>query len=152
ESCVADFDVILISDQAETSQGGVVTPLLRSVLTDSARKHPRKVFFGDSRERLQEFRGLTIKANEDEANAACNGVGPGSSYPALLRHTEAPLLFVTHGSRGVLIVDIDGQQWLATRPIPDPVDICGAGDSFSAGAAMTLAVTGSACEAARVGN
>jgi sugar/nucleoside kinase (ribokinase family) len=32
------------------------------------------------------------------------------------------------------------------------VDICGAGDSFSAGAALTLAVTGSPLEAARLGN
>jgi sugar/nucleoside kinase (ribokinase family) len=33
-----------------------------------------------------------------------------------------------------------------------PVDICGAGDSFSAGAAVALAVTGSPLEAARFGN
>jgi sugar/nucleoside kinase (ribokinase family) len=33
-----------------------------------------------------------------------------------------------------------------------PVDICGAGDSFSAGAAMALAVTRSPGEAVRFGN
>jgi sugar/nucleoside kinase (ribokinase family) len=36
--------------------------------------------------------------------------------------------------------------------VEQPVDICGAGDSFSAGAAMALAITGSATEAARFGN
>jgi len=41
---------------------------------------------------------------------------------------------------------------VAGRAVEKPVDICGAGDSFSAGAAMTLAVTGSGIEAARVGN
>jgi len=36
--------------------------------------------------------------------------------------------------------------------VEKPVDICGAGDSFSAGAALALAVTGSPVEAARFGN
>jgi len=39
-----------------------------------------------------------------------------------------------------------------TRPVAKPVDIGGAGDSFSAGAALTLRATGSPVEAARVGN
>jgi sugar/nucleoside kinase (ribokinase family) len=39
-----------------------------------------------------------------------------------------------------------------TRPVANPVDICGAGDSFSAGAALALAVTRDAEEAARFGN
>jgi sugar/nucleoside kinase (ribokinase family) len=36
--------------------------------------------------------------------------------------------------------------------VPNPVDVSGAGDSFSAGAAMVLAITGSARDAARFGN
>jgi sugar/nucleoside kinase (ribokinase family) len=36
--------------------------------------------------------------------------------------------------------------------VPNPVDVTGAGDSFSAGAALALAITGSALEAARFGN
>ena len=35
---------------------------------------------------------------------------------------------------------------------PKPVDICGAGDAFSAGAATALAVTGSPVEAVEFGN
>ena len=38
------------------------------------------------------------------------------------------------------------------RPVANPVDICGAGDSFSAGAAMALVVTGDPLQAARFGN
>jgi bifunctional ADP-heptose synthase (sugar kinase/adenylyltransferase) len=147
-----DFDVILVSDQAETSQGGVVTPLLRSVLTQSAHRYVEKVFFVDSRERLDQFRGLTVKANEDEAAAACRRLEGELNYQALLRHTEAPLLLVTHGSRGVLVVNTEGQHWIETDPIDNPIDICGAGDSFSAGAAMNLAVTKSPLAAAHFGN
>ena len=53
----------------------------------------------------------------------------------------------------------EGREILVpTRSIEQPVDICGAGDSFAAGAGMALKVTsgfqlrGSAVEAARVGN
>ena len=38
------------------------------------------------------------------------------------------------------------------KPVEHPVDICGAGDSFSAGAAMALHVTRSPDLAARFGN
>ena len=39
-----------------------------------------------------------------------------------------------------------------TRPVGKPVDICGAGDSFSAGAALALSVTVDPEAAARFGN
>ena len=45
-----------------------------------------------------------------------------------------------------------GEHWVATEPREHPVDICGAGDSFSAGAALTLKVTGDPVQAAKFGN
>jgi sugar/nucleoside kinase (ribokinase family) len=52
----------------------------------------------------------------------------------------------------VLLVEAAGETWVPTRPLEKPVDICGAGDSFSAGAALALAVTGSPAAGARFGN
>jgi rfaE bifunctional protein kinase chain/domain len=147
-----DFDVILISDQAETNQGGVVTPAVRALLGELATAYPDKVLFVDSRTRLDLFRGVTIKANQQEAEAACQKLSGSANYAALLRHTESPRLFVTLGSRGVLVVESTGEQTVMTHPIENPVDICGAGDSFSAGAAMSLAVTNCPLTAARFGN
>ena len=43
-------------------------------------------------------------------------------------------------------------QHEAARAVANPVDICGAGDSFSAGAALTLKVTGDPVQAAAFGN
>ena len=58
---------------------------------------------------------------------------------------------VTHGTAAVVVED--GEETLVpTRASSNPVDICGAGDSFSAGAALALAVTGSPAAAARFGN
>jgi rfaE bifunctional protein kinase chain/domain len=146
------FDVILISDQAETSRGGVVTPALRELLADLAPNYPDKVFLADSRARIDEFRRVIIKPNRQEAETACRKLFGAVDYRQLLRHVEAPFLLVTQGEDGVALVTQNGEQRAPARNVGKPVDICGAGDSFSAGAAVALAVTGSPLEAARFGN
>jgi sugar/nucleoside kinase (ribokinase family) len=52
----------------------------------------------------------------------------------------------------VVVVEGGEETWVRAQPVASPVDICGAGDSFSAGASLVLRVTGSAVEAARFGN
>jgi sugar/nucleoside kinase (ribokinase family) len=51
-----------------------------------------------------------------------------------------------------VIIEGGEETQVPTRPVGDPVDVCGAGDAFSAGAALALAVTGSPISAARFGN
>jgi rfaE bifunctional protein kinase chain/domain len=150
--CFGSFDVVLVSDQAETSQGGVVTPAVRSLLADLASRHPEKVVWVDSRMRPELFRNVTLKPNRDEADAACARAFGERDYARLREHVQAPALVVTHGDKGALVITSAGQEWVLTEPVVNPVDICGAGDSFSAGAAMTLALTHSATRAARFGN
>jgi rfaE bifunctional protein kinase chain/domain len=152
QTTLDSFDVILVSDQAETSRGGVVTAALRELLADLAPNYPDKVVMADSRTRIGEFRGVILKPNRQEAETACRTLFGAVDYQSLLRHTEAPFLFVTHGEDGVALVTAEGEQWAPARKVGTPVDICGAGDSFSAGAAMALAVTRSPLEAARFGN
>ncbi len=147
---IDSFDVILVSDQAETSAGGVVTPAIRDFLADLAAKHPDKLFWADSRERMELFRNIIVKSNLEEAEAACRRTS--SSLQALREQCNAKLLIVTDGPNGARIVDPSSEQFCRTKPIERPVDICGAGDAFSAGAAVALAVTGSALEAVRFGN
>jgi len=52
----------------------------------------------------------------------------------------------------VIIVDGTGEHRVPTVAVAEPVDICGAGDSFSAGAALAMAACGDIHQAARVGN
>lgn len=138
----ADFDVILVSDQAETG-AGLVTAGMREAL--ALVKTPVWV---DSRIRAEHFRGTILKLNREEAEAACRRIGHGR----LREHTQAPLVIVTDGGEGALVIDDSGETRVPTRAIEHPVDICGAGDSFTAGAAMAWLVMGSAVEAARFGN
>jgi rfaE bifunctional protein kinase chain/domain len=146
------FDVILVSDQAETDQGGVVTAAVRQLLAELAGKFPEKVFWVDSRKRAELFRRVIVKPNRDEAAEACRRAFGAVDFERLLAWIGGPCLIVTHGADGALVVEPGRETWVRTRPVAKPVDICGAGDSFSAGAALTLRATGSPVEAARVGN
>jgi len=150
---VNSFDVVLVSDQAETAAGGVVTPALRHTLARIAAGDPDKIVWVDSRTRGEHFQNVILKTNRDEADAACLRAFHRLDYPALKEHTNSPLLVITDGADGVDLFDGGAQpQHVDTKRIEHPVDICGAGDSFSAGAALALAVTRCAVDAARFGN
>lgn len=130
----------------------MVTPAVRARVADLAEAHPEKIFFADSRARIAHFRHVIAKPNQQEADSACREALGGIDYGQLRRLLAAPLLLVTCGPDGVLLVDDSGERWVATRPEPHPIDICGAGDSFAAGAALALAAGAGAGEAAEFGN
>jgi bifunctional ADP-heptose synthase (sugar kinase/adenylyltransferase) len=145
-SAIGEHDLVLISDQAETDSGGVVTGAVRNLLADLAATYPGKVFLADSRRRVDLFRQVSLKPNWSEA-------GNWTTDLSQLRgHTKAPVIFVTRGGDAVHVVDARGETKVAARRVENPVDICGAGDSFAAGAAAALLLTGDAVRAAEFGN
>ncbi|MBI4907700.1 MAG: ribokinase [Acidobacteria bacterium] len=148
-----DFDVILVSDQAETNAGGVVTAAVRDAVSQIALQYPEKVVWVDSRLRPEHFRYTVVKPNEDEAAAACRRVFGEVDYARLRAHTQSPLLIVTHGKRGALLhTTAADPQWIDSIAIDNPIDICGAGDSFSAGASLAYSVTRDPAASANIGN
>jgi rfaE bifunctional protein kinase chain/domain len=149
---VPSFDVILISDQAETSAGGVITPAVRAELASLAFLYPNKVYWVDSRMRCEHFRGMILKPNEEEARTASERCFGSVDFDRLRKLTASPLLVITHGRRGALLVGQEGETWVNAAPVENPVDICGAGDAFSAGAAVAYAITRDPVAAARFGN
>ena len=147
---IADsFDLIIVSDQAETANGGVVTPKLRDVICQHAK---RNLVWVDSRKRAEHFRNAVVKPNETEGEAASKRALGRVDFVALRQHMKSPLLIVTRGGAGASIIDHDGERLIEGAKIAHPVDICGAGDSFTAGAATALKITGSADQAVRFGN
>jgi rfaE bifunctional protein kinase chain/domain len=145
------FDVVVVSDQAETGRGGVVTAAVRETIAELALDYPDKVFWADSRLRCERFRHVIVKPNEREAAEACERLFGRSDLPALRATIGRRPLVVTRGAAGVEIWDEHGVEKVPGRAVK-PVDICGAGDSFTAGSVLALAVTGSIVQAARVGN
>jgi sugar/nucleoside kinase (ribokinase family) len=143
------FDLICVSDQAETSRGGLVTESVRNELAELGKKGA--LIWVDSRRRIELFRHGVLKVNEEEAAAAL--LRTGLPHVGSLRsETQAPAVFVTKGGQGIAITQASGEASVPTRQIENPVDICGAGDSFTAGAAAALAVGASYEEAATLGH
>jgi rfaE bifunctional protein kinase chain/domain len=147
---VSGFDLICVSDQAETERGGLVTEAVREKLAGIASAGERLVWV-DSRGRIERFRHAVLKVNDDEA-AEARSRSSAATLGELRKQADAPSLFVTHGGNGVQIIDDRGETWIMTRRIENPVDICGAGDSFTAGAACALAAGATTEEAARLGH
>jgi len=148
ERVAPDYDVILVSDQAETSAGGLVTARMREALA----RIPNALVWVDSRMRAEHFRNVVVKPNRQEAEAACLRTFGKVDYAELRSHIHAPVLIVTQGGEGAQVITADRSTFVSTPAIAKPVDICGAGDSFSAGAALALRVTADPVEAARFGN
>ncbi|HTP36221.1 MAG TPA: PfkB family carbohydrate kinase [Candidatus Acidoferrales bacterium] len=148
----ARYDVILVSDQAETAQGGVVTNAVRDAVERIAAAQRETVVWVDSRLRAELFRNVVLKPNQQEAEAACRRLLGRIDYSGWRRAADLRALIVTHGAEGALVVDDAGERWSKSRHIEKPVDICGAGDSFSAGGALAFRVTRDALQSADFGN
>jgi len=151
-SALEGFDVVLLADQAETAAGGVVTPAVRDSIIELAGRHTSKVFLVDSRKRVHLFRKVMVKPNRAEAEAACRQLFGQIDFKRLRERLEARAIMVTHGPQGALVVEQGKERWAKARAVEKPVDICGAGDSFAAGTALTMAVTGDPLAAASFGN
>lgn len=145
------FDAVVVCDQAETEQGGVVTPRVREALCQAAAAQRSKVFVADSRERIHMFRNVIATPNEFEAANASKRAGGDVDYHRLHKLIDGPALVVTAGSRGAWLVDATGERLIGTRPHANPVDTCGAGDSLSAGLALALAGGADIASAVRFG-
>jgi rfaE bifunctional protein kinase chain/domain len=145
----ARFDLICVSDQAETERGGIVTEQVRQELNGFARGG--KLVWVDSRRRIEHFRHAYLKVNEEEAQGALGRLS--FADPSRLgREASARALFVTRGGEGIDIFRNDEHVFLPTHRVPNPVDICGAGDSFTAGAATAIAAGATLEAAARLGH
>jgi bifunctional ADP-heptose synthase (sugar kinase/adenylyltransferase) len=149
---VDEHDLILISDQAET-EDGVVTEAVRDLLAELAPVYRDKLFLADSRRRAHLFRRVRLKANRSEAEVASRALSGGRvDFPELRNKTDAPTLFVTEGGDGVRIFEHAFEAFAGVHKIDNPVDICGAGDSFAAGAGVAMFLTGSSVRAAQFGS
>ncbi|GAB4133215.1 MAG: D-glycero-beta-D-manno-heptose-7-phosphate kinase [Thermogutta sp.] len=152
------LDALIVLDQVEEEDCGVVTAAMRQFLTERAAIWPSVVFWADSRRRIRRFRGLIAKCNQHEllgASLSTNAAEPcwDALLPAL-RHlreaNEAPVV-VTLGAAGMLVSDPE-PIWVPGVPVTGPVDPTGAGDSASAAAVAALACGASLPEAALLGN
>lgn len=151
-------DAVIVLDQVEEPNHGVITTLVRSALAERARRHPDIIFWADSRRRIREFLGMIVKPNQFEA------VGNEDPHPgdeieshaivqaaSQLRQRNGAPVVVTRGPRGMLVSDPQWTEVPGVR-VPGEIDPTGAGDSATAGAVLALCAGASLPEAALIGN
>jgi bifunctional ADP-heptose synthase (sugar kinase/adenylyltransferase) len=150
-SAYQSFDIILISDQAESEHAGVISPAFREVLSDVAQRNPEKIVIADSRNHIELFRNAIAKPSRQEADRACLKLFGGADYARLRQTIGTKPLLVSDGIEGVSIVTEKGIQHIQADAPGDLVSTGGANDSFAAGFALALQATGDLETAARLG-
>ncbi|MCS7239452.1 MAG: PfkB family carbohydrate kinase [Thermoguttaceae bacterium] len=151
------INAVIVADQVEESFHGVITPRLREVLSDLARKYPATVFWADSRRYIRQFRHVIIKPNYREAfgldqppDFSAGMAREWAEKVDQMRQQAGAPVVVTCGEKGMLVTDPE-RTWIPAVRLSGPVDPTGAGDSATAGAVLALASGASLPEAALVG-
>jgi bifunctional ADP-heptose synthase (sugar kinase/adenylyltransferase) len=114
------LDALIVLDQVSEADCGVVTARVRDRVAELASGEPGKFALADSRERVGLFRNVCVKPNQQEVK---EGV------------PDAKAAFVTRGADGILLFEegMSTGRIVPGYPVNSPIDICGAGDSCSAG-------------------
>ena len=158
QALLGELDAVVIMDQVEMADCGVVSAAFRRVLNQFAADHPQIIFWADSRRFIRDYRRMIIKPNQFEAVGRENPL-PGEEVPLeelrtavsrMRAETERPV-FITCGEKGMFASDPQLELIRGVK-IPGPLDPTGAGDSVTAGAVLTLASGGTPAEAALMGN
>lgn len=152
ESAAERLDGLCVCDQLAH---GVITPRVREKLSELSRRG--LLITVDSRYRVGEFHGVTIKPNEVECRRAIHG--EDSAY---IETGETALIFdacdlsvrtssnvlLTMGRRGSAFCS-GGKLYARAlaHEVPPPIDFCGAGDTFLS-AFTALAASGALVEEA----
>ena len=150
----ADVDAIVVMDQVDIDETGVVTHAVRAALGEVAAKFPALPILADSRRGLGNFPAVTFKMNAAEL-AKLTGVSTDEAATAaakLSRRRGQPVI-VTLAERGVLGALPDERTFhLPAWPLRGEIDIVGAGDSVTANAVAALAAGASLEDALAIAN
>ncbi len=154
------IDALVVLDQVQERNFGVVTDRVRSHVSELAAKHPEIVFFGDSRNHIGEFKGGYLKPNLDEATRAVEGVDsdvstnsdPYSAKGITLAGKCNAQVFLTAGEQGIFVCNDNAATRVPGVTVTGEIDIVGAGDSATAGIVSSLCSKAAAEEAALIGN
>lgn len=158
---VAEFaDAIILLDQLNETDFGVVTARVREAAAELANQKPELLIFADSREFIHEFRNVTIKCNNHEALRLTGreekdpeGLDPEAIFACmdeLSARTGKPV-FITCNKFGCAVDDGGEKRMVETARQEGEIDVCGAGDACTAGTVAALCAGASRAEAAFIG-
>ena len=150
-------DGLIVLDQVNEADWGVVNAEIRNVLADLMTAAPNKLVFIDSRAHLDQFTDGILKANQDELLAITTDLGDPTSTlmhaaKQLAMRTGQPV-FCTLGAEGMLVARPGEEPTIISGfAVPGPIDIVGAGDSATSAIVSALLSGSTEAEAAEFGN
>lgn len=157
DEVLPNVDAVIIADQVEEDDCGVITSSVRDELAKRALDYPDVIFWADSRTHIHDFRNVIIKANQFEAVQHENPV-PGEEieierlkqvFPELKKKINAPIC-ITRGEYGILVSEPEFTSVPGIK-LDCPIDPTGAGDSVTAGMVLSLTSGASLAEAGLIG-
>ncbi|AMV38659.1 bifunctional heptose 7-phosphate kinase/heptose 1-phosphate adenyltransferase [Planctomyces sp. SH-PL62] len=144
---------IVVLEQVDAAETGVVTRGLLEAIDALTDEHPRLLFLADSRRGLRDWPGVGLKMNAaelaamldrpsvetpDDAKRAAGELARGSGRP----------VFVTLAEHGIVAAGPEGEVvHVPALPVRGPIDVVGAGDSVTANLTAALAAGASLREA-----
>jgi len=156
---VGVVDAVIVADQVQEPNVGVVTDTVRQELIDLAKTHPATLFAVDSRERVGLYSGMALKPNDREAVHAVDGdwleevpIERARRAGMMLSQRAGRPVFVTVGPQGTLVCEGGSVERVPAEKVEGPIDIVGAGDSTLAGIVASLCAGATPVEAAYMGN
>jgi len=141
----ANVDAVILLDQVDVAETGVVTESLLALVEQLEQKAAPIAVLADSRRGLRGFPPVIFKMNAAELSAL-TGM-PAQSPIDEIRRTAVQMakknqraVFVTMAERGLVGALPDGRsEHVPCVPVRGPIDVVGAGDSVTANLATALA-------------
>jgi rfaE bifunctional protein kinase chain/domain len=150
---VGQVDALLVMDQVDEPETGVVTAGILQELADLVAQRPGLRVLADSRRSLRGFPPVCLKMNRAELSRLTGlrleaGLAEIQREAAALARHNGQLVFVTLAEQGLLGASPLGTvDYLPAWPLRGEIDIVGAGDAVSANLAAALSSGASVREA-----
>jgi rfaE bifunctional protein kinase chain/domain len=153
-----EVDAMIIMDQVDLPETGVVTAKLREAICELVKELPELLILADSRRSLRGWPPVCLKMNAAEL-AALTGAKRDLTLEEI-KQTAAALarqherhVFVTLAERGIVGASPHTEPaHVPALPLRGEIDIVGAGDAVTANLAAALAAGATAREAVEIAN
>ena len=153
---LASVDAIILLDQVDIADTGVVNSRMLRRITEITRERPDMWILADSRQGLENYPPVCLKMNAVELQTMShveNAVSVDSAMELAsdVAKKKGRHVFITMSEQGMLGASPEGDVHHVPAIVPDgPIDIVGAGDCVTANLAAALAVHASVGEALQI--
>ncbi len=151
-----DADALIVLDQVDLAETGVITRRLLNTLSELTETRPDLLILGDSRRGVGDWPNLTFKMNVNELAAMTGNPRPlapaevGAMAVEVARGTRRSV-FITMAEKGMLAATPAGEvERIASLPLRGNIDVVGAGDSVTANLTVALAAGATLREALQI--